>query len=453
MEKISVATSDINTSGRASGASPSPRERDSFAMVLADVDGRKVAVVKATDVLYKVWEFEYTPSDGKTSPTLELVRERVIDMSGPDSLDDSDSGASSGSSPSTPRHPSVIKPLENLCRYWNGHLMLGSPQELQIFHLDTLALVQRCLASSVDNTGSGNEFFLSAQATGGSVVSATKSGICLLSVVANDGPASSTFPAPLVLKTSSAVSELIFPSTANDAILAGTMDGFVAALRVVTPEVFVRDLVAQSEPFIAGCSLRAHPSPFVEKQHEIDPARNPKRVNCIARRGKFTAVGHEGDCVTIWAYSTGMSQPVFLKEFPMRGPVVDVAVHSTSMNALVRSGLGKDASQEMVVINLLGLSEAADEAIKQNLAAVASASTSTTAGAPSAAVAAAITTAEFLEMKDLMKQMIVENRRLADLVAKSLEDRNQLADQLNVVRTQLAQLVNERKIPTLSLPE
>jgi hypothetical protein len=424
VEKISVATSDINTHD--GSPSPSPREREASAMVLADSDGRRIAVVKMTENVYKVWEFLYSPSDGKSSPELELLRERVIDMTPADDADDSVvNNQNSGSSGSlSPRRITVIKPVDTLSKYWNGHVLIGSGTELQVFHLDTLSLVQRCVAASLDASSETQTLlFLSTQVHGTAVIASTRLGICLLSV-AEAGPGLA-FPAPLMLTTSSIVCDLAYHGATSDAILAGTLDGFVAALRLgpASPtggnSTSVRDLVNQSETFVAACSLRAHPSAFVEKQHESDSARLAKRVNCISRKGKYIALGHEGDCVTVWAYDTGMSQPVFLKEFPTKGPVVDVAVHTTSLTA-------------------------ADEAIKQNVAAVAAQSSASSPSPAAAAVAAAVTSAELSEMKDLMKQMVVENRRLADLVAKTLEDRAFMAEQMRLMQQQISMLVADK---------
>jgi hypothetical protein len=445
VEKISVATSDINTHD--GSPSPSPREREASAMVLADSDGRRIAVVKMTENVYKVWEFLYSPSDGKSSPELELLRERVIDMTPADDADDSVvNNQNSGSSGSlSPRRITVIKPVDTLSKYWNGHVLIGSGTELQVFHLDTLSLVQRCVAASLDASSETQTLlFLSTQVHGTAVIASTRLGICLLSV-AEAGPGLA-FPAPLMLTTSSIVCDLAYHGATSDAILAGTLDGFVAALRLgpASPtggnSTSVRDLVNQSETFVAACSLRAHPSAFVEKQHESDSARLAKRVNCISRKGKYIALGHEGDCVTVWAYDTGMSQPVFLKEFPTKGPVVDVAVHTTSLTALVKN----QSSQELLVINLVPLNEAADEAIKQNVAAVAAQSSASSPSPAAAAVAAAVTSAELSEMKDLMKQMVVENRRLADLVAKTLEDRAFMAEQMRLMQQQISMLVADK---------
>eukprot|EP01122_Echinamoeba_exundans_P015186 TRINITY_DN709_c0_g1_i2.p1 TRINITY_DN709_c0_g1~~TRINITY_DN709_c0_g1_i2.p1 ORF type:complete len:1355 (+),score=283.11 TRINITY_DN709_c0_g1_i2:565-4629(+) len=452
VEKISVATSDINTHD--GSPSPSPREREGFSMVLADPDGRRIAVVKTAENVYKVWEFLYTPSDGKSSPELELLRERFIDMTPPEETEDDTVGNNQSHSTGslTPRRIAVIKPVDTLSKYWNGHVLLGSPTELQVFHLDTLSLVQRCIAASLDASSETQTLlFLSTQVHGTAVIASTRLGICLLSV-AEAGPGLA-FPAPLMLSTSSIVCDLAYPGPTSDAILAGTLDGFVAALRLGPSSpattggvggnlTSVRDLVNQSETFVAACSLRAHPSAFVEKQHESDSARLAKRVNCISRKGKYIALGHEGDCVTVWAYDTGMSQPIFLREFPTKGPVVDVAVHTTSVTALVKNQL----SQEMFVINLIPLNDAADEAIKQNVAAVAaqSSGTSPSPGAAAAVVAAAVTSAELSEMKELMKQMVIENRRLADMVAKSLEDRALMAEQMRLMQQQIAILIADR---------
>lgn len=100
-------------------------EKEQSAIVLADPDSQNVAIVRAYETRYVVWELQLIASTIVTS-----VRKLACV---PPALPDGSVVA-------------MLKLEPSICSYWSGHLILGSRQELQIWSLENGSLSKRLAA-------------------------------------------------------------------------------------------------------------------------------------------------------------------------------------------------------------------------------------------------------------------------------------------------------------------
>lgn len=116
----------------------------------------------------------------------------------------------------------------------------------------------------------------------------------------------------------------------------------------------VGDLLARAAEISFARAAIQHPSFAVRKQEGVH-----RRVNCMVRKGRLVFVGHEGNCITVWSYDPtlmGAAQPVFVKEFFTKSPVLQLEIRQSSVNALIRSSASiGTVGLELLVVNIASL--------------------------------------------------------------------------------------------------
>eukprot|EP01122_Echinamoeba_exundans_P003171 TRINITY_DN1330_c0_g2_i3.p1 TRINITY_DN1330_c0_g2~~TRINITY_DN1330_c0_g2_i3.p1 ORF type:complete len:1842 (+),score=151.67 TRINITY_DN1330_c0_g2_i3:632-6157(+) len=296
-------------------------------LLLADADTMDIAILRCYDTRYVVWQLQFLSSTIITS-----VRKTALVP------------------PSTP----LLQLEPRICSYWGGYLLLGSRLELQLWNVGTGSLVKR-LHSPVSAASVGALQTFSSVATVGPWAFAA----------IGDSVHAILLPHAGVGEVSVASFSVGVPITEmlafEDTLIVGTSDGMIFSfpLRRANEPVSLPDLLVRATEISFSRSTLQHPSFAVRKQDGMQ-----RKVNCLARQGRFVFAGHEGNCISVWSYNSSLmppSHPVFVKEYMCKNPVLRLEMTPTSVFALTRGNTSiAEVGLLLLVLNITTLMTTAD---------------------------------------------------------------------------------------------
>jgi hypothetical protein len=147
----------------------------------------------------------------------------------------------------------------------------------------------------------------------------------------------------------------------KDTLFVGTSDGMVFSfpLQRSSKQCSISDLLVRATEISFARSTMQHPSFAVRKQDGVH-----RRVNCLARQGRFVFAGHEGNCISVWSYSSSLmdtAQPAFVKEYTCKNPVLRLEVTPASVFALTRGDASVgEVGLLLLLLNISALQTSAD---------------------------------------------------------------------------------------------